>query len=775
MTLTPQALAAALPDLDGSVPAPGLRAQAEIWRDPDGIPHLTAASVEDVFFAQGFVHAQDRLWHMEFDRRRAHGRWAEYAGAAFVPQDLFFRRLRLGASARSDYDALNAESRAVLDAYAAGVNAFVATTRVLPIEFALLETRPEPWTPWDSLAVFKVRHADMGSWQSKLWRARLLGYLGPDMTAWLCPGGQRNPTLIVPPGATYRGPTPDGLDAFTGAAAALADIELGGGSNNWALSGRRTASGKPLVAGDPHRALEVPNVYYQNHLACPEFDAVGFSFPGVAGLPHFGHNRFVAWCVTHAMGDYQDLFIERFHPDDARRYWFRGEWRQAEIVRETIRVRGASPVTVDVTITHHGPVAAGDPARGHAIAFCYSATNGPNRTFEACVPMLRAVSADALEDAMRPWVEPANNFVFADVYGTIGYRTRGQIPIRAAANAWLPVPGWDGAHEWRGTIPFEEMPAYRNPDTGWIATANGRITGPEYPHYLGLDFAADFRTRRVIERLGPLERATADDMAAIHADRASIPAGELRDLLGAVTPNGPAAREALERLRAWDGAMVPDAVAPTIYVALRERLMRDLLSPVLGPLALDAFAATPGGGVAHMARLRARLTEWIREDDRTLLPADRDWPAAIGRALDGAAADLRAALGGDVESWRWDRVHVTQPRHPLTTVFPQHAALLNPPSVGAGGDGDTVQAAAFVPGAGYGVTTTSVARYVFDLGDWNRSAWIVPLGASGHPGSPHYADQARDWAQIRLRPMRYDWDRIRTDAAHHQRLIPTRS
>lgn len=773
MALTREDLAAAVPDLDGPVRVPGLRGGAEVWRDADGIPHAMAASVHDAFVAQGFVHAQDRLWHMEYDRRRAYGRWAEYAGPAGLAQDIYLRRLRLGASARADYDALNAETRVMLDAYAAGVNAFLATARALPVEFRLLDARPDPWMPWDSLAVFAVRHVDMGPWRTKLWRARLLRHLGPELTAKLCPGTQPTPTLVLPSGATYHGPAPRGLEVLTQAAPVLADAgEWDGGSNNWALSGRRTASGRPLVAGDPHRPLDVPGVYYQNHLACPEFDAIGLSFPGVPGLPHFGHNRFAAWCVTHAMADSQDLFLERFDPADPGRCWFRGEWRRAEVVRELVRVRGAAPVEIDVTITHHGPVILGEARRGHAIALRYSATAAPNHTFEAFLGMLQAASAGDLEEAVRPWVDPVNNFVFADVYGTIGYRTRGQVPVRPAANGWLPVPGWDGAHEWQGVVPFEEMPAYRNPETGWIATANSRIAGPGYPHYLGLDFAPDFRTRRLVERLRGFDCATAADMAAIHADRVSIPARELLGFLDGVTPAGALARQALLRLRAWDGVMAPDGAAPAIYAAFRERLVRDLLEPLLGPLAPEAFATLPGGGVTHVARLRALLAEWIRRDDRTLLPPGTDWPAALARALEGAVGELHAAFGVDPDAWRWERLHATRPRHPLSAVFPGAAALLDPPSVAAGGDGDTVQAAAFIPAAGYAVTLTSVARYVFDLGDWDESAWIVPLGASGHPGSPHYADQARDWARVLLRPMRYGWSRIRAEAEHRQRLEP---
>ncbi len=771
--ITREQLRQACPEVTGSVRLPGLGARVEVWRDSEGVPHVRAASVRDAFLVQGFVHAQDRLWHMEYDRRRAYGRWAEYAGPGALAEDRQMRRFRLMASARADYRAVNAETRALLDAYAAGVNAFLRMTRALPIELQLLGARPEPWEPWDSAAVFTVRHVLMGTWQTKAWRARLLRQLGPARTAYLCPGTPPNPMLIVPPGFEYTGPAWDGLKELSEGEAALAQLpEWESGSNNWAVAGTRTASGKPLVAGDPHRPIDVPNVYYQNHLACPEFDAIGLSFPGVPGFPHFGHNAAVAWCVTHTAADYQDLYVERFDAADPRRYEYRGEWRQAEVVRETIQVRGGAVEEIEVTVTHHGPIVLGDPRRGYGLAFKYTATAAPNPTLESLLPMVMARSAAELELAVRPWVDPVNNLVFADVHGAIGYRTRGRVPIRPMANAWLPVPGWDGAHEWQGTIPFEELPVVRNPEGGFVATANSRVTGPDYPHYIGMDYAPDFRTRRVVERLRALERATVADMAAIHADRVSIPAREFVEILRGLPASDPPAKQALDVLGRWDGVIARESAAATIYAEFRERLLRDLMAPLLGPLGAEAFAGAPRGAVAHMTRFRARLAELIRRDDRTLLPPGTDWPTALVRALAAAVADLGRALGPDPTAWEWGRVHGTQPRHPLSAAFPAAAGLLDPPSVAMGGDGDTVQNAGFIAAAGYGITVASVARYAFDLADWDRSAWVVPLGVSGHPGSPHYADQVTPWSECRLLPMRYGWDRIRAEAAAHQVLDP---
>jgi len=766
-------LATALPDLTSLQRLPGLLGPVDVWRDPEGVPHARAGSLHDAFFAQGFVHAQDRLWHMEYDRRRASGRYAELVGASAVPQDVLARRLGLVQSARNDYEGAAPETRTMLDAYAAGVNAFLRTTGTWPVEFQRLDLRPEPWAPWDSLAAFKIRHVEMGPWQMKLWRARLIRQLGPKLAAHLSPGMAPGPMLIIPPGAEYHGTPPAASEMFSRSDAALAALPAWvGGSNSWAVAGARTASGRPLVGGDPHRALDTPNCYYQNHLACPDFDAIGLSFPGVPGFPHFGHNKHVAWCVTHAMADYQDVFVERFDPTDPTRYDFRGEWRRTEVRRETIEVRGGQSVDIAVTATHHGPVVLGDPAKGHAVTLRYTATAETNRTFDALVPMLRATSASALEAAMRPWVDPGNNLVFADVHGAIGYRTRGVVPIRAPENAWLPVAGWDGAHEWTGAIPFEEMPALRDPDTGWIATANSRIVDASYPHYLALDYAPDFRTRRVVARLRDLRDATVADMGAIHADRRSIPARALMDLMHRIEPLDAGSRAALAILRSWDGSMDPDSAAPTVYAAFRIRLIRDVLTPLLGPLAGDAFGRAPSAPVTHMARLRGRLAEWIREDDRTLLPPGDDWGSAMARALAGAVAALRETLGSDPASWTWGRLHRTRPRHPLSAAFPADAELLDPPAIAAGGDGDTVQAAEFVPAAGFELSGTSVARYAFDLGDWERSGWIVPLGASGHPGSPHYSDQSADWAAVRLRPMRYDWARVSAESESHQRLEP---
>ena len=762
-----------LPDVSTPRTVEGLEDELEIIRDRLGVPHVRAKSVHDAFFGQGFATAQDRLWHMEYDRRRAYGRWAEYVGRSGLDQDLVMRRFQILRSVRRDYEAINAEAKAMLDAYSAGVNAFIDTTDSLPIEYVLIDSTPERWEPWDCLAVYKARHILMGSFEGKLWRAALVNALGPDTAAELYRGYQPGHLLIVPPGMDYDGGLAEGLPEFKDGAASIGWLaETDSGSNNWAVAGGRTASGKPLVAGDPHRALDVPNVYYQNHIACSDFDAIGLSFPGFPGFPHFGHNAHVAWCVTHAMVDYQDLYVERFDRDGQGLYEHRGRWRKAIVESEVVRVRDDNDVRLNVATTRHGPVILGDPTGGREISFKYTATSGPNLFSETILPMLNATSDDELDESMRGWVDPCNNFTFADVHGNIGYLNRGQVPIRPMANSWLPVPGWSGKNEWNGFIPFEELPRIKNPENGFIVTANNRIVGEEYPHHLSLDYAPDYRARRIVGRLEQLEQATVEDMASIHAERVSIPAQVYTGLLSEIRPADKQSERALEILKAWDGSMDRDGVAPTIYSAFRLKLNGKVLDQLLGPLAEEALDGSGRGVPGHVRQLEALLVTHAKNGDTSLLPSNAAWRDLLAEALADGVAWLAEdeRLGEDIDGWQWGKVHFTRPRHTLSDSFPELAEMLDPPSVPMGGDGDTPQAGSYAHADPFVMSGTSVARYVFDTADWDNSRWIVPLGVSGNPGSPHYADQVSRWSEVELSPMLYSWQRISEEAESVQTL-----
>ena len=763
----------ALPNVKGKVSLKGLGASVEVYRDGYGIPHMRAASERDAFFAQGFVTAQDRLWHMDYDRRRGMGRWAEVVGPSAVEQDKLTRRFRLEASARADYGAVSNRTRKMFDAYAEGVNAFIETTATLPVEYRITGLSPGPWQPWDGLVAYKVRHILMGVFESKIWRAQVVQKLGPEKAASLIPGYEPGQLVILPPGETYDGPLKDCFEELKEGAAALSHLAAGG-SNSWVISGSRTASGMPILAGDSHRALDTPNVYYQNHVTCPEFDVVGLSFPGVPGFPHFGHNAWVSWCVTHLGADYQDLYIEQFKPDDPEYYLYKGQWRRAEVHRETIRVRGGEDVTIDAPVTHHGPVISGNPEKGTGIAFRYTATDGASEWPDTLWQMLLAKDNDALIESMREWVDPCNNFVIADVHGNISYLARGRIPVRSKANAWLPVPGWTGEHEWQGDIPFEELPKSVNPEQGYFATANNRPVGDDYPHYISVDFTPGFRAQRVTDILLPLEKPQAKDMAKVHGERLSIPARAYAGFLESVEPQDALSAEAKAKLTSWDGRMEAGQVEPTVYSAFRDALLKALLEHNLGEeLAAVAWSPEGRGLGQFIARLKSRLIGMIAEDDRSLLPPGDDWQGTMGRALAVGVKGLQKSLGGDMNEWRWDRIHQARPKHTLSGAFPELADLLDPPAIPASGDGDTPLAGAYSVSDPATVTGLSVVRYVFDTSDnWSHSLWAVPLGSSGHPGSPHYHDQSETWRKVQLIPMQYDWESIEAGSKTHQSLIP---
>lgn len=777
MRITKADLQAALPDVTSTLVLPGLEQPVEVWRDTWGIPHIRAANEHDVFFAQGFVTAQDRLWHMDYDRHRALGRWAEFAGPDGVQEDRLLRTFRVERAARADYEASNASARAMLEAYSDGVNAFLQTTRSLPIEYAIVDATPEPWEPWHCLAAYKIRNMLMGTYEMKLWRVRLALGLGPEPAAALFQGYPPGHLVTIPPGQEYQGPPLDCLDELVTAVSQLNWLgEVDAGSNAWVISGARTASGLPLLAGDSHRALDTPNVYYQTHLSCPAFRVSGYALPGVPGAPHFSHTAYAAWGMTHGYGDYQDLFIERFRTQNGRlEYAYQDQWHPADVRDETIRIRGANAVALQVVATRHGPIIAGDPQRGTGLAFSHTGTLGGTPWPNCVYALLVARAADEVEAALRDWTEPVNNFVYADVNGDFGYRYRGRIPRRPLANGWRPVPGWDGEYEWHGEIPFDELPHRRNPEAGFVVTCNQRVTTPDYPYYINTYFAAGYRARRVVERLQSLApgSATVDDMAAIHADRVSIPARIFVRLLARIQPQDHHVAQARQVLLAWNGSMDRTSVAAALYGTASSYCLQDVVEAALGRYAPEAlgFTGIGRGAPVHAVQLYTRAIEAMAQGSDAFLPLGQTWEGLVESALHRAVTELRERLGDDMQTWTWGRIHHTRPRHPLSRLFPELSSLLDPPAVPAGGDANTPQQGGYWVHERFVLTSMSVNRYIHDPSDWRQSRWIVPLGASGHPGSPHFADQAEPWAEVQTIPQLWAWDDIMA-AATRQQLLP---
>jgi penicillin amidase len=685
----------------------------EILRDGLGVPHCYADDEDEAFFAQGWVHAADRLWQLEYDRRRAMGRWAEVVGRRGVASDVFHRRMDLVAAVRRDLAGLATTTVAMLEAYAAGVNAWMAANP-LTREFAVarLESGPEPWEPWHSLLVFRVRHLLMGSARTKLWRSVVAEVLGADVARTMVAGFGDDDVACVPPGEVCD----------SGGRVAPGNTGLGGldgGSNNWVLAGARTASGLPLLAGDPHRELEAPNVYVQGHVACPSWDVLGLTMPGVPGFTHFGHNQHVAWSITHAMADDQDLF--EVHDGGGGS----GGVGVVATRTEVVDVRDGEPVEVDVTMTDRGPVV------GVGLALSWTATIAPNHGFDAILPLLRSRSVGDVFEAMRGWVEPVNNLLAADTAGTIGYLTRGRLPKRRSADgAWLPVPGDDPSHAWDGWVAFEDLPRCVDPDVGFLFSANNRIAASADAPYVGVDASSPWRARRIVDALRSMRGATVDDMAALQRDVVSLPGRRMVErLAGSWAP-----------LAGWDGGMDVDATAAAAYSVLRRELLLLALerSGLAGALDHPRNRLLPGV-VPESACWRA-VEQHLHTGDTSLL-GGWTWDDGLAEAV---ARAEKAWSGGP-----WGDLHRTAQRHALGD------PSLDPRRVPVAGDPDTVCATGYTPTAGFDVKTGPVARYVFDVADWDRSMWAVPLGAAGEPGTTHADDQLDGWRDGRLFPAPY--------------------
>ena len=729
-----------------------------IVRDTYGIPHVRAGSGPDAWFGMGFACAQDRLFQMEYDRRRAAGRWAEVAGPAAVPADILARRMNITAAANADVAIMSAPVRAMFDAYAAGVNAFISQGSP---PAGLPGAAIEPWQPWHSVASYKVRHILMGHWQHKLAEAMVLAHAGPEAFARLDLRSPAGSPLTVPPDGRVARVIAEAAEEVAAAAPHLGFLaEAEPGSNAWAVSGRRTAHGGAVLCNDSHRALDAPNVYWQCHLTCPDFEVIGAAFAGVPGFPHFGHNGQVAWAITHASADTQDLYLEQF--DESRPGWYRNEfgWQQAALRTETINVRDAEPVTAEVWRTRHGQVVHGDPRQGMAIALRYTATGWPGRGFEPLLPMLAARDVTELIDAQRDWVDPVNNLVAADTGGRIAYQTRGELPVRSGpGHRRLPVPGWTGACEWTGTVPFEQMPRLLDPEAGFVMTANNKITDGDEP-YISYTFGQPFRAERLRQRLTATEAHTTEGLAALQADVVSWAAQAWSQLLAGIGPlpeNG--AERARLMLAGWDGELRGESGAALLYGCFQRALADALYRPLLGDAGWQWLIS---GDVATSDTL---IRRWLANDTWELLgaPTAGEPDAARGERVRGilpaalAAAWQQASEAGAPERWRWDEKHQARAAHPLGGPVPA--------AVGMGGDADTIQAAAYGwrEDTPFDVTHLSVYRQVVDLAEPAAASFVIPGGASGDPGSPHFADQLAQWARHRRVPML--WRPADVDAA----------
>jgi penicillin amidase len=721
-----------------------------ITRDEYGVPQVRGKTAADAWAGMGYACAQDRLFQLDYDRRRACGRWAEIAGSAALGADVLARRLGLAAAAQRAVAAMSPPVKAVFESYADGVNRAVADgARPLPAQHAV-----EPWQAWHSVAAYLVRHVQMGQWQHKLANAVLLARIGTEAFERLESRPVAGSPVAVPPDGRLTHPVGALLDEaaseLEGHLGFLSEVEPG--SNAWAVSGRRTPHGGAVICNDSHRALDTPNVYWQCRVASPDFDVTGATFPGLPGFPHFGFNGSVAWAITHADADTQDLYLERF---EGTRYLTPSGWAEAEVRRERIDVRDRAPVTIPVWTTRHGPVVHGHPEGGWGLALKWTGTYRPNRGFECLLPMLTAGSAAELAGAQDGWVDPVNNLVCADTSGAIAYQCRGELPVRSSdAGRRLPVPGWEDAAEWTGTVPFAALPAALDPETGFVMTANNVLTDASEP-YISYTFSQPWRAERLRSLLADTGTLDVDELAGMQADTVSLQARGWGRLLSGLGPFADHDAEAARALLAgFDGDLTLESAQALLYACFLRALAEALYRPVLGG---QTWAWMTSGALAPMLTM---IRRWLGNDTWQLLggpvpPGTSPSPdtrervlVAVPGALAAAWAAAVKAGGPDPGRWRWGDRHRAARVHPLAGPFPGAAM---------GGDADTIQAAGYGwrPGSPFTVTSLSVYRQVVDLAEPASASYAVPGGASGDPASPHFSDQLPLWAshqRIGMRP-----------------------
>ncbi len=771
--------------LDGEVAAPGAEAPIAIRRDRWGVPHVRAESLADAQYALGYVHAQDRLWQMEVQRRVTAGRLAEAFGERGVEADRFMRRVGIRRAAVREVAALDPEEQRLGEAYCRGVNdAIAAMGSRLPPEFRIVGLRPEAWTLVDSIAWGKAMGFFLShNWDDELVRGRVLARVGPEATARLDPHYPAgHPVATRPDGPGAENVAAEALRLLE-AAAAWTPLTGPGASNNWVVAGSRTASGRPILANDPHLTLQVPSLWYEAHLASPEADVVGVTLPGVPGVV-IGHNERVGWGYTDSYADCADLYVERYRQERAE-VEYEGRFEAVRVHREVIRVRGGEDVVEVVHETRHGPVIARDGATGLALRW---SGHEPGHIFRALLGMNTARDAAAFRESLRDWPEPSLNMVFADVDGNMGYAMAGRVPVRARGQGYVPVPGWNRDHEWTGWIPFDELPHLWNPPGGIIATANNKVVGSEYKHHISWDFMMGDRVARILDVLRSTTAITPDDCRRLQMDVKSAPGLAFAAACRRLAPTDEFERAALDRLLAWDGHLTTATVGGTVYHAALHHAVRLAYGPVLGDL-IEDWLGKPGhpvmaastramrAGHALLRELAGRDASFFRLPGARVPEAPDayadPWDTLLAAALGRAVAELRERYGNDLDRWAWGEVHRMRIHHPLAGAAVALRNVFRGIDVPIGGDTSTPLQTAYVPAEPYeGRAWAPSFRMVLDFADLARAGSVNAGGQSGHPRSRNYLDQVPLWSRGDLKPMLYAEDEIAKEAVATLRLVP---
>jgi penicillin G amidase len=776
-----------LPQLDGTLHVPGLRARVEVLRDGQGVPHLRAESLPDLILAQGYVTAQDRLWQMDLSRRLAEGELSEVIGERALRLDDQNRRLGFRQACERAVADLDPEARELLGAFARGVNAFITShLHRLPFEFLLLHYQPRPWREMDSFAVaLNMMKTLNTSWPDELMRERIQRRLTAQLYADLFPdhwpldhpvaewpvntrsGFVRssatsvlNPIGLAPTLAALTlscgGLQPGTFESPVCPPKGGRYEDAGLGSNNWVVNGSHTRSGKPLLANDPHLGHSIPSVWYMIHLKASGLNVSGVSLPGLPFVI-IGHNERIAWGMTNTGPDVQDLYVESFNLRDPSTYLHNADWVEAEVRVENIKVRNEHDYRLTVKTTRHGPVVSHDGGRDLALRWTALEPHALRSPF---LKIDRAKNWQEFTDALREFAGPMQNFVYADVDGNIGYYAAGWVPLRKQGDGTVPSPGSTDDYDWTGYVPFEQLPHAYNPPSGRIATANGRIVPDGYPYFLTHKWEAPYRTARLYQLLEEAKPFTVADMLRMQMDIRTLEdqwlAGQLVSASAHRPPQSDDARYALDLLRHWDGEAQADSAATLVCEVTRHALLERILRPRLGDGLLGYHWPMSTTFLENV--LSNNWTRWLPGEDASF--AD-----TLMKSLEEGVRRIPGLVHRrDHKAWKWGETIPLTFHHPLGGGFPLLGRLLDVGPFPQAGTGTTVKQTS--------PTIGPSMRMVVDLSDLDNSVQNITLGESGQALSPYYHDQFEAWYTGRSFPMLFSDSAVDKGTAHKLVLEP---
>jgi penicillin amidase len=754
-----EAARASLAPVEGEVAVPGLVDPVEVLLDRWGIPYVSAASLDDLWFAQGYLQASERLFQIELALRASAGRLSEWFSDLALPSDRFARTVGFARIGEREAERWGAASLAMMRRFVDGARAFVASAPAPPIEYAMLASTPE--LPED-LGAWAAAFAYLawglsGNWDRELLRHRLAERRGPGAVETFLPPLPADPPELA--AASLAGRLLDGLPRSAGQ-----------GSNGWVVSGARTASGAPLLANDPHLLVQQPQPWFEIHLRAPGYEARGVAFAFAPGIVA-GTTAHHAWGITNVSGDVQDLYVERLSEDGSAAE-FEGAWEPLVVRTERIEVRGGAPVDLEVRETRHGPLLDAVPIGSRSSEFVpvegtfalrWTAADGLLEPANL-IDIVRAASFEAFREALRGVSCPGQNVLYADADGTIGLQCTGLYPIRRRGDGTAPVAGWTSEHEWDGYVSFEELPWSTSPGPDYLVAANNRIHDEDYPHLIGLDVHVPLRARRIAERLEGVDAVTAGECAAIQVDTVSLAARRLLPRLLEASASSDRARDALEWLGTWDA----DLAARSREAAVYEVWLGAIASAVFGegedPETFAAYFAAREAFVcsALPAMLEAGWTATGGGETRNDL---------LGSALEASLDRLEQELGADPSAWRWGALHRARFAHPLARL-PGLGELFVAAEQEIGGDEQTVLQAGVDGRLGFDVTVVPSWRQVVDLSNVDATHAVLSTGQSGNPASPHWNDQSPLWAAGELRPCPLTRPAVEAAAEHRLVLVP---